>query len=78
MSAPSTSPSATGSSTTSQVINACGSGSSELRLADASSPLSLGGELDRRASSIAALRLKAREHEIRIEMMRKNGTDLPS
>lgn len=28
---------------------------------------------DRRSSSIAALRLKAREHEIRLEMMRQNG-----
>lgn len=28
---------------------------------------------DRRSSSIAALRLKAREHELRLEMLRKNG-----
>lgn len=28
---------------------------------------------DRRSSSIAALRLKAREHEIRLEMLRQNG-----
>ncbi|XP_050098309.1 homeobox protein aristaless isoform X2 [Anopheles aquasalis] len=28
---------------------------------------------DRRSSSIAALRLKAREHELRLEMMRQNG-----
>lgn len=31
---------------------------------------------DRRSSSIAALRLKAREHEIRLEMMRQNGHDV--
>ncbi|KAK6632187.1 hypothetical protein RUM44_007218 [Polyplax serrata] len=30
------------------------------------------GDLDRRSSSIAALRLKAREHEIRLELLRKN------
>lgn len=30
-------------------------------------------EVDRRSSSIAALRLKAREHELRLEMMRQNG-----
>lgn len=36
------------------------------------------GEIDRRSSSIAALRMKAREHEIRLEMIRKNGTDLLS
>jgi len=30
---------------------------------------------DRRSSSIAALRLKAREHEMRLEMMRQNGHD---
>lgn len=30
---------------------------------------------DRRSSSIAALRLKAREHEMRNEMMRQNGLD---
>lgn len=30
-------------------------------------------DLDRRSSSIAALRLKAREHELRLEMLRKNG-----
>ncbi|XP_046988987.1 homeobox protein aristaless, partial [Schistocerca americana] len=30
-------------------------------------------EIDRRSSSIAALRLKAREHELRLEMLRKNG-----
>lgn len=29
-------------------------------------------DLDRRSSSIAALRLKAREHEIRLELLRKN------
>ena len=40
------------------------------------SPLLANPELDRRSSSIAALRLKAREHELRLEMMRKNGTDL--
>lgn len=28
---------------------------------------------DRRTSSIAALRLKAREHELRLEMLRQNG-----
>ena len=28
---------------------------------------------DRRSSSIAALRLKAREHEMRLEMLRQNG-----
>lgn len=28
---------------------------------------------DRRSSSIAALRLKAREHELRLEMLRQNG-----
>lgn len=34
---------------------------------------------DRRSSSIAALRLKAREHEIRLEMLRQNGhTDILS
>lgn len=34
---------------------------------------------DRRSSSIAALRLKAREHEIRLEMLRQNGhTDIIS
>ncbi|XP_049538217.1 homeobox protein aristaless isoform X2 [Anopheles darlingi] len=30
-------------------------------------------QADRRSSSIAALRLKAREHELRLEMMRQNG-----
>lgn len=30
-------------------------------------------DIDRRSSSIAALRLKAREHELRLEMLRKNG-----
>lgn len=30
-------------------------------------------DVDRRSSSIAALRLKAREHELRLEMLRKNG-----
>lgn len=33
---------------------------------------------DRRSSSIAALRLKAREHEMRLEMMRQNGHDVMS
>lgn len=33
---------------------------------------------DRRSSSIAALRLKAREHEIRLEMLRQNGHDILS
>ena len=40
------------------------------------SPLLGHPEMDRRSSSIAALRMKAREHELRLEMMRKNGTDL--
>lgn len=31
---------------------------------------------DRRSSSIADLRLKAREHEMRLEMMRQNGHDV--
>jgi len=31
-----------------------------------------GPDMDRRSSSIAALRMKAREHELRLEMMRKN------
>ncbi|CAH1175779.1 unnamed protein product [Phaedon cochleariae] len=49
----------------------------------ASPPLSPGGspgsagvsppEVDRRSSSIASLRLKAREHELRLEMLRQNG-----
>ncbi len=83
--APSVSPSSVTASTGTsppipQSISACGNssggvGNGELPPA-ASSPL--GGELDRRASSIAALRLKAREHELRIEMMRKSGTDLLS
>ncbi|KAK4879032.1 hypothetical protein RN001_007178 [Aquatica leii] len=30
-------------------------------------------DVDRRSSSIAALRLKAREHELRLEMLRQNG-----
>lgn len=30
-------------------------------------------EVDRRTSSIATLRLKAREHELRLEMLRQNG-----
>uniref|UniRef100_A0A182NTL5 Homeobox domain-containing protein n=1 Tax=Anopheles dirus TaxID=7168 RepID=A0A182NTL5_9DIPT len=30
-------------------------------------------QADRRSSSIAALRLKAREHELRLEMLRQNG-----
>uniref|UniRef100_A0A1B6DH69 Homeobox domain-containing protein n=1 Tax=Clastoptera arizonana TaxID=38151 RepID=A0A1B6DH69_9HEMI len=30
-------------------------------------------DIDRRSSSIATLRLKAREHELRLEMLRKNG-----
>lgn len=45
-----------------------------------SPPLSPGGgsspgapEVDRRSSSIAALRLKAREHELKLEMLRQNG-----
>lgn len=33
---------------------------------------------DRRSSSIAALRLKAREHEMRLEMLRQNGHDIMS
>lgn len=33
---------------------------------------------DRRSSSIAALRLKAREHEMRLEMMRQNGHEAKS
>lgn len=33
---------------------------------------------DRRSSSIAALRLKAREHEMRLEMLRQNGHDIIS
>ena len=39
-------------------------------------PTTAGGpapDLDRRSSSIAALRLKAREHELRLELLRKNG-----
>lgn len=36
-----------------------------------SSPESL-PDIDRKSSSIAALRLKAREHELRLEMLRKN------
>lgn len=46
----------------------------------ASPPLSPGAEsasappdVDRRSSSIATLRLKAREHEMRLEMLRQNG-----
>ncbi|XP_022910005.1 homeobox protein aristaless-like [Onthophagus taurus] len=49
----------------------------------ASPPLSPGGggsstavtppDVDRRSSSIASLRLKAREHELRLEMLRQNG-----
>ncbi|KAF7283587.1 hypothetical protein GWI33_023379 [Rhynchophorus ferrugineus] len=47
----------------------------------ASPPLSPGGnpsavtppEVDRRSSSIASLRLKAREHELRLEMLRQSG-----
>ncbi|KYB27272.1 aristaless isoform X1 [Tribolium castaneum] len=44
-----------------------------------SPPLSPGGsavtppDVDRRSSSIASLRLKAREHELRLEMLRQNG-----
>lgn len=30
-------------------------------------------DVDRRSSSIASLRLKAREHELRLEMLRQNG-----
>lgn len=40
--------------------------------ASSSPPVSAAPELDRRSSSIAALRLKAREHEIRLELLRKN------
>ena len=43
-----------------------------------STPLGEIDRLDRRSSSIATLRLKAREHELRLEMIRKNGTDLLS
>lgn len=32
----------------------------------------LSGDIDRRASSIAALRMKARQHEMRIEASRKS------
>jgi homeobox protein aristaless-related len=46
----------------------------------ASPPLSPGSstavtppDVDRRSSSIASLRLKAREHELRLEMLRQNG-----
>ncbi|XP_030761073.1 homeobox protein aristaless-like [Sitophilus oryzae] len=47
----------------------------------ASPPLSPGGaasavtppDVDRRSSSIASLRLKAREHEMRLEMLRQSG-----
>jgi len=38
----------------------------------ASSPSPTPPEIDRRSSSIAALRLKARQHEIRLEQLRKN------
>ncbi|CAH0558367.1 unnamed protein product [Brassicogethes aeneus] len=46
-----------------------------------SPPLTAGGgggstppqEVDRRSNSIASLRLKAREHELRLEMLRQNG-----
>lgn len=38
-----------------------------------SSPGSAPGDVDRRSSSIAALRLKAREHELKLEMLRQNG-----
>lgn len=40
--------------------------------ASTSPPVTSAPELDRRSSSIAALRLKAREHEIRLELLRKN------
>lgn len=40
--------------------------------ASSSPPAPPAPELDRRTSSIAALRLKAREHEIRLELLRKN------
>ncbi|XP_065163854.1 homeobox protein aristaless isoform X2 [Atheta coriaria] len=56
--------------------------------ASQSPPLSPGGasssapvsppDVDRRSSSIASLRLKAREHELRLEMLRQNGGDLIS
>ncbi|XP_017774894.1 PREDICTED: homeobox protein aristaless-like isoform X2 [Nicrophorus vespilloides] len=35
-------------------------------------------DVDRRSSSIASLRLKAREHELRLELLRQNGGDLIS
>lgn len=40
--------------------------------ASTSPPVTAAPDLDRRSSSIAALRLKAREHEIRLELLRKN------
>ncbi|KAI5737170.1 hypothetical protein M8J76_010687 [Diaphorina citri] len=38
-----------------------------------SSPESPSSDIDRRSSSIATLRLKAREHEMKLEMLRKNA-----
>lgn len=42
-----------------------------------SSPESPSSDIDRRSSSIATLRLKAREHEMKLDILRKN-TDLVS
>lgn len=39
----------------------------------AGSPPPAGAEQERRATSIAELRLRAREHELRLEMLRKQG-----
>lgn len=36
-------------------------------------PPAAAADVDRRSSSIASLRLKAREHELRLEMLRQNG-----
>lgn len=57
---PSTATNLTTTATTSSSISSGGS--------DGASPTD-----DRRSSSIAALRLKAREHELRLEMLRQNG-----
>lgn len=48
------------------------SGAASATQGNASAPVTP-PDVDRRSSSIASLRLKAREHELRLEMLRQNG-----
>lgn len=50
-----------------------GTGSGSGGTTGSGGPVSPQQDVDRRSSSIASLRLKAREHEMRLEMLRQNG-----